>query len=208
MTRVKICGIRSLEEARMVIKYGAWAMGEVFADSPRKISIEQAEQINRQLGEDILKIGVFVNEKLESIKSIIKTCALDVVQLHGEETPEYAAEIDIPVIKSFSLTGPVEPDYIKQWKVWAYLFDTYSPAVRGGTGKSFDWRWLDGVRSDNRIILAGGLNSANVATAINAARPLAVDVSSGVEFPGGGKSLEKIEQFIMAVKEADKNNVH
>ncbi len=208
MTRVKICGIRSLEEARMAVKFGAWAMGEVFADSPRRISIEQAEQINRQLGEDILKIGVFVNEKLESIKSIIKTCSLDVVQLHGEEKPEYAAEIDIPVIKSFSLTGPVEPDYIKQWKVWAYLFDTYSPAVRGGTGKSFDWRWLDGIRADNKIILAGGLKSSNVATAINAIRPLAVDVSSSVEFPGGGKSLEKIEQFIMAVKEADKNKVH
>jgi len=88
--------------------------------------------------------------------------------------------------------------------VWAYLFDAYSPTARGGTGKSFNWRWLDEVRYDTRIILAGGLNSGNVRASINAVRPMAVDVSSGVEFTGGGKSWERIKQFITAVKEADK----
>jgi len=108
MTKVKICGIRSLEEARMVEKCGAWAMGEVFADSPRQISIEKAEQINRQIKKGIIKIGVFVNEKLDSIKYIIKTCSLNMVQLHGEEPPEYVEELNLPVIKSFSVNGPIK----------------------------------------------------------------------------------------------------
>ncbi len=205
MTRVKICGIKTLEEARMVIEHGAWAMGEVFAPSPRRISIEQAEKINRQLGKEIIKIGVFVNEEIDSLKYIIKTCSLDMVQLHGEEAPEYVRELNLPVIKSFSVNEPIERSLIEQWPVWAYLFDAYSPALRGGSGKSFNWRWLAEVRLGLRIILAGGLNPGNAGHAIKAVKPMAVDVSSGVEFPGGGKSGEKIEQFLAAVKEADKN---
>ncbi|KUG03020.1 phosphoribosylanthranilate isomerase [hydrocarbon metagenome] len=203
MTRVKICGIKSPEEARMVINYGGWAMGEVFADSPRKIMPEDAARINRVIGQQIIKIGVFVNEKLDSLKYIMRSCSLDMVQLHGEESPEYAAEIGIPVIKSFSLDGPVDPAYIRQWQVYAYIFDTSSSIRRGGTGKAFNWQWLEGFRDTDRLVLAGGLNQGNVEQAINMVRPMAVDVSSGVEFPAGGKSAEKIDRFMETVKRAD-----
>jgi phosphoribosylanthranilate isomerase len=189
----------------MAIKNGAWAIGQVFAESKRRISVEQAEKINRQLGREIIKIGVFVNEEFEALQDIIKACSLDMVQLHGEEAPEYAGELNLPVIKSFTVTGPVQRSFIDQWPVWACLFDTYSPAVRGGSGKIFNWSWLEELKGESRIILAGGLNPANVGSAIDAVHPLAVDVSSGVEFPGGGKSEEKIEQFMAAVRQADKN---
>jgi len=203
MTGVKICGIRSLEEAMMVSSLGAWAIGEVFASSPRQIEVEKAAAINHQLDAGVLRIGVFVNEKIDSVKHVAQTCSLDIIQLHGDESPEYVAELNIPVIKSFSVTGPVDPDYVKQWRPWAYLFDTFSPGVRGGSGISFNWQWLEEIKDCERVILAGGLNYENVAAAIRNVRPMAVDVSSGVEFPQRGKDPLKVKMFIQAVQEAD-----
>jgi len=203
MSRVKICGITSIEEARMVKRYGAWALGEVFADSSRKIDVEKAAEINRQISGDIIKVGVFVNENIDLLKYIIRTCSLDMVQLHGEETPEYAEEINVKVIKCFSVADRIKKSYVKRWRVWAYLFDTHSSASRGGTGRSFDWQRLDDLKGCDRLILAGGLNHKNVGIAIKTIRPMAVDVSTGVEFSRGGKSPDKIEKFINTVKEAD-----
>ncbi len=203
MTRIKICGIRTLEEAKMVSSFGVWAIGEVFAASPRQIEVEKAAEINHQLDTGVFKIGVFVNEKIDSVKYIAQTCSLDIVQLHGDESPEYVEELNIPVIKSFSVTGPVDPDYVKQWHPWAYLFDTFSPAVRGGSGISFDWQWLEKIKELERIILAGGLNHENVATVVRNVRPMAVDVSSGVEFPQRGKDPLKVEMFVNAVQKAE-----
>lgn len=206
MTLVKICGITRREEAVAVQGLGAWAIGEVFAPSRRRIEPDVAAAINQSLGEGIIKIGVFVNEKLENLLSIVRFCSLDMVQLHGEEPPEYLTELPVPAIKSFRLAGPVDEIEVKRWRPWAYLFDTVSQAeIRGGTGHSFNWEWLKTISHRERIILAGGLNPENVASAIQITRPLAVDVSSGVEYPGGGKDADKIKQFINQVKEADRN---
>jgi len=206
MTLVKICGITCQEEAREARRLGAWAIGEVFAPSRRRIDPETAAAINYSLDERITKIGVFVNEGLEDLLAIVRLCSLDMVQLHGEEPPEYLDELPVPAIKAFSLGGPVDENEIKRWRPWAYLFDTFSRAeYRGGTGRSFNWEWLEPIRERERIILAGGLNPETVPTAIKKIKPLAVDVSSGVEYPEGGKDPRRMEQFIKQVKEADRN---
>ncbi len=205
MTRIKICGIRNMDEARAAINSGAWAIGEVFAASPRQIEAEKAEALNRELGSSIVKIGVFVNKKIDDLKYIARTCLLDMVQLHGAEPPEYLEELGFPAIKSFRLQGPVEQAEIRRWRPWAYLFDAYSHTAMGGTGTAFRWEWLDEIRNWENLILAGGLNEDNVARAIAKVRPMAVDVSSAVEYPQGGKNPALIEQFIRKVKEADLN---
>lgn len=203
MTLVKICGIKNREEAVCALRYGAWAIGEVFAPSPRQITAEEAAAINRTLKGSIMKTGVFVNEKLEEVERIAEQCNLDMVQLHGDEPPEYVEELKIPVIKSFSLTGTPDPDYFRRWRPYIYLFDTFNTSVRGGSGQTFNWEWLEGLPREVRFILAGGLNAGNVRAAIRRLRPLAVDVSSGVEYPRGGKDPILIEAFIREVKEAD-----
>ncbi len=201
MTRVKICGIRSLEEAIAAREAGAWAIGQVFAPSPRRLEVDIAAAINRELGQSILKIGVFVNEEAENLRRIVASCRLDMVQLHGDEEPAYLEEVSVPVIKSFRVRGSLELEQLKRWRPWAYLFDSYHPGVYGGTGESFDWSFLQEIARQERIILAGGLNTENVGRAIHQLRPMAVDVSSGVEYPGGGKDPAKIREFINIVQE-------
>ena len=201
MTRVKICGIRCLEEAIAAREAGAWAIGQVFAPSPRRLEVDVAAAINRKLGRTILKIGVFVNEEVEDLRRIAASCRLDMVQLHGDEEPAYLEEVSVPVIKSFRMRGSLELEQLKRWRPWAYLFDSYRPGVYGGTGESFDWSFLQEIARQERIILAGGLNTENVGRAIHQLRPMAVDVSSGVEYPGGGKDPAKIREFINIVQE-------
>lgn len=206
MTLVKFCGITRRDEALAAQRLGAWAVGEVFAPSRRRIDPESAANINRSLGQGMVKIGVFVNEKLENLQLIIRLCSLDMIQLHGEEPPEYLDELPVPAIKAFSLAEPVNEAEVRRWRPWAYLFDTHSKAeYRGGTGQSFNWEWLEPIRGQERIILAGGLNPENVPAAVRKIKPLAVDVSSGVEHPEGGKDPARMEQFIKQVKEADRN---
>ena len=182
MTLVKFCGITRVEEALMAQRLGAWAIGEVFAPSRRQIDAEQAAAINYSLDGSIAKIGVFVDEDLAKVLDIVRYCALDMVQLHGEEPPEYLDELPVPAIKVFCLSGAVDEKEIRRWRPWAYAFDTYSRAeYRGGNGHSFNWEWLESIRGHERMILAGGLNPQNVGPAIRKIKPLAVDVSSGVE---------------------------
>ncbi len=187
----------------MANRAGAWAIGEVFAPSRRRIEVDQAAAINRELTGSLLKVGVFVNEQLDTIKRIVQSCGLDMVQLHGEEAPELLAELPVPTIKSFPVQGLIDPDYVRRWRPWAYLFDTAVNGQRGGSGTSFNWDYLQMVQDWPNLILAGGLNAGNVATAIQRLKPLAVDVSSGVEYIEGGKDPLKIEQFMNVVREAN-----
>lgn len=205
MTLVKICGIREEKEALAAIKYGAWAIGEVFAPSRRRIGVENAAAINYSLQGRIIKIGVFVNEDIKELHYIARSCFLDMVQLHGDESPEYAAEVKYPVIKAFQVEKMMTWEDVKGFKAYAYLFDTPAPDKRGGSGQVFDWELIAGFRGRGNIILAGGLSQDNVKEAILRVRPMAVDVSSGVEFPDGGKDPEKIKAFMEKVKEADRD---
>jgi phosphoribosylanthranilate isomerase len=203
VTLVKICGIKTFEEARIALEAGAWAIGEVFAPSPRRLEVVSAAAINKRLGQTVVKIGVFVNEGLEQVREIVTLCHLDMVQLHGEEPPEYLPEIPVPVIKSFPVKGPLTVKQIQQWPAWAYHLDAYRSGLRGGTGQVFNWDWIPCLPGLARIILSGGLNEYNIEFAIRQIRPMAVDISSGVEFPGRGKDPDKIKRFIEKVKEVD-----
>ncbi|MGE5417312.1 MAG: phosphoribosylanthranilate isomerase [Acidobacteriota bacterium] len=205
MTLVKICGIRTIEEALAAQNAGTWAIGQVFAPSKRRVSIEEAAAVNHMLSESIVKIGVFMDEPFNSLCSIANECGLDIVQLHGSESPEYVDSLPMPVIKTFKLDGPVESMEVKRWCAWGFLFDTGGPGINGGSGTSFDWSWLDGLYGVPNLMLAGGLNPHNVQQAIKKVKPMAVDVSSGVEYPEGGKDPVKIKDFIQQVKEADAN---
>lgn len=201
MTLVKICGIKTIDEARAASAAGAWAIGEVFAESRRRIEVEKAADINRRFRANLIKVGVFADQPLDYVLYVVKECRLDMVQLHGSEPPDYFAALPCPAIKSFRVIGPVEPAEVGRWPAWAYLFDGPSP----GSGQNFDWTWLEAFRGSERVILAGGLSPDNVTDAVVRLRPMAVDVSSGVEYPGGGKDPALIRLFVQRVKEADEH---
>lgn len=205
MTRVKICGIRYLHEARWAVENGAWAIGMVFAPSRRRITPAQAYAINNYLDDSVVKVGVFVNEDPERVKIIARFCQLDMIQLHGDESPEYCSAMHLPVIKAFRPAGPVTTADLERWPVRACLFDTGSAGDYGGTGQCFNHEWIQGLAGDPRLIVAGGLTPGNVGDTIRQLCPMAVDVSSGVEFPDGGKDPELIRLFMQKVKEAINN---
>jgi len=198
MTKIKICGIRSRQEALWAANAGAWAVGFVFAPSRRRVSMEEAAAIIRELPANIHKVGVFVDMKISSVQEIISATGIDFLQFHGEESPAYCQEFDLPIIKSFLVEGEDSLDDVVNYNVFAHLFDTYTPNSRGGSGQTFDWRCLNILPAVPRVILAGGLNPQNVNHAIQETKPFAVDVSSGVEI-AGRKDCELINEFISQV---------
>ncbi len=208
MTRVKICGIKNLQEAKLACDHGVWAIGEVFAPSPRRISVEEAVQINRRLNNSVLKIGVFVDEKVEDVNRIADRCRLDMVQLHGDETPDYIKQIKRPVLKSLAVKGPLTMNMLEPWQVWGFIFDAPRPAgakANGGNGVTFPWEWLEPIKGRQDIFLAGGLTAQNVGSAIHRVLPGGVDVSSGVEDFQGNKDADKIAAFMAKVRETDRD---
>lgn len=202
MIRIKICGITNIEDALAAVKAGADALGFVFyKQSPRNISPEQASAIIRCLPPFVQIVGLFVNEQLTVVNSIADRCGLDVVQLHGDETPEFCAGVKRRTIKAFRVRDQSSLDQIGEYDVAACLLDAWSPAARGGTGETFNWEIAAAAATERCIILAGGLTPDNVAEAVKAVRPYAVDVSSGVESAPGRKNSYKVLRFIRAVKE-------
>ncbi len=203
MTKVKICGITNLEDAQAAVEYGADALGFVFAPSPRQVTPQQVYQIVTQLPPFISKVGVFVDSELEAVKEIISACGLDLVQLHGSESPQYCQALFPGVIKSFRVRDRSLLSLLPQYKATAYLLDSYDINLAGGTGRSFDWDIAREAKRFGTIILAGGLTPENVRQAITIAQPHAVDVSSGVETKSGKKDLAKLAAFIKAVKQGE-----
>ncbi|MDP2043865.1 MAG: phosphoribosylanthranilate isomerase [Candidatus Omnitrophota bacterium] len=201
--RVKICGITNLEDALASLFYGADALGFVFyKKSPRYISPEKAGNISRILPEKISRVGVFVNEKENVVKKIAKLCGLDMLQFHGEESPEYCRRFrGYKIIKAFKVGGKINLDDLSGYKTFAYLFDTYSKSKPGGTGKKFDWNLLKQIVKMKRpVFLSGGLTCGNVQKAIKLLKPDWVDASSALEIRTGEKDHQKIRKFIKAVK--------
>ncbi|GAW90990.1 phosphoribosylanthranilate isomerase [Calderihabitans maritimus] len=200
--RVKICGITEWEEARVALDQGAHALGFVFAPSRRYINPEKAREIICRLPPFVTRVGVFVNEKRYAVQEIATFCRLDVLQFHGEESPEYCRGYSQQVIKAFSVKDRSVLEDMSRYQVDAYLLDAYVPGKRGGTGQTFDWEIAAEARKLGRpIILAGGLNPDNVGEAIARVKPYAVDVSSGVE-TDGKKDARKIAEFMAAVRRA------
>jgi len=206
MVKVKICGITNLEDALLSAKFGADALGfNFYKKSPRYISPEKAREIVEQLPQEILKVGVFVNESLEGICEIAKTARLDAIQLHGEETPEFARELkaktNLEIIKAFRVSESFEPEDILQYKVDAVLLDAYSPKEHGGTGETFDWEIAKKVQEIfPKMYLAGGLSVENVKEAVEKVKPYAVDACSRLESKKGIKDSTKVSSFISELR--------
>jgi phosphoribosylanthranilate isomerase len=200
MTLVKICGITSLEDALAAVDAGADALGfNFYARSPRYISPANAREITRQLPPSILKVGVFVNEELQSLLTIASEANLSAVQLHGDETPAYCRELSGSyVIKAFSAGEDLD---LSAYNVDAIMLDTKDDLLRGGTGRVFDWSIARRARNSfPKLFLAGGLSPENVAEAIATVKPYAVDACSSLEETPGKKDHARMRAFVNAVR--------
>ena len=203
MVKIKICGITNLEDALQAVDAGADALGFVFfKESPRHIFPEQAAAIIRQLPPFVQTVGLFVNEALETVNQTADLCGLDIIQLHGDESPEFCAVVRRRVIKAFRVKDISCLDSMKDYRPAAFLLDAWSPNAHGGTGRTFNWEFAASAAKSNRIVLAGGLTPANVADAVRQVRPYGVDVSSGVESAPGKKDAALVRNFIQAARTA------
>jgi len=200
MTRIKVCGITNIEDALAAIDYGADALGFVFfKDSPRYIQPEKAREIISYLPPFVTTVGVFVNEEMVNMRRVIEVSAIDVLQLHGDESPQICS-IWHRVIKVFRVRDFMNLKPLEKWSVSAFLLDTYSPKSFGGTGQTFNWDIALEAKRYGKVILSGGLTPDNIEKAIRWVRPYAVDVSSGIEERKGVKNLKKMRAFIEKAK--------
>ncbi|MFA5345128.1 MAG: phosphoribosylanthranilate isomerase [Candidatus Omnitrophota bacterium] len=199
MVKVKICGITNLEDALASFFSGANAIGFVFyKKSPRYIDPSKARNISYILPKEIFKAGVFVDEKEKTVKKIARLCNLDMLQFHGSESAKYCEKFKgYKVIKAFRVNKEINLEEISKYKVFGYLFDTFSKNKAGGTGKKFNWNLLKNTdKIKGQVFLSGGLTSVNVKSAINKLHPDWLDVSSSVEDRPGKKNHQKILRFI------------
>jgi len=200
--KVKICGITNVPDAIAATEAGADVLGFVFHEkSPRFLTIEAAAQIIRELPPQVLKAGVFVNSPKDVVTRAAQECGLNLLQFHGEETPEYCLQFGLPSIKEFRIRDAASLESLPAYKTHAWLLDAYSPSQRGGTGETFNWALAAEAPKPGRpIFLAGGLTPENVSDAIRQVRPYGVDVSSGVEKAPRFKDHAKLKAFIEAAK--------
>lgn len=199
MVWVKICGIRTIEDAQTAALAGADAIGFVFTKSKREISLSCAKKIASFVPRSLLKVGVFVNPDPRQVQKAFEACALDFAQLHGNESLSFCKSLPLPVIKSFA--AETELNLIHGFpNDYHILVDSGSGTQRGGTGQTFDWSKIKNLpNSYPKTIVAGGLTADNVHQLITDLNPFGVDVSSGVE-TNGKKCRKKIESFIKSAK--------
>ena len=205
-TRIKVCGITALEDARAAVAAGADGLGFIFVDqSPRKVEPDMVREISRELPPLVDTVGVFRDESIEVVEEIVNYCRLTVVQLHGLESPEYCKNIPCRIIKAFAIHAESQKEELAQYAglVSGFLLDTYHKDMAGGTGMVFDWRLVGRIQPPGPVILAGGLNPENVGEAIRQVKPFGVDVNSGVEYQPGRKDAAKLRAFADEVRRAD-----
>lgn len=200
-TRVKICGITRIDDGLVAAQAGADAIGLVFAASPRQVRPEQARSIAAAMPPFVTVVGLFVDAEAEAVRAILGSVRLDLLQFHGSEAPDYCRQFSKPYIKAVSMREGVNVSATAAAYADAagLLLDTHSDQVAGGSGRAFDWTRVPANLS-KPLILAGGLNSDNVAEAVRRVRPYAVDVSSGVEREKGIKDPARVRAFIEAVR--------
>ena len=203
MTKVKICGITSARDALWAIKAGADALGFIFADSSRKVTVEQVAKIQKQLPPLVPIVGVFVNAPTKEVLAAIKACHLAAIQLHGEEDDNYCNFFKkyCKIVKTIRIKDKSSLQALRLYKnADAFLFDTYQADAYGGTGKIFSIDAIIDLNISKPIIIAGGLKKNNVKQVIQQINPFAVDVSSGVEKSPGKKSESLMIDFIRVVR--------
>jgi len=202
---IKICGITRLEDAQFAVACGANALGFVFwPDSPRSIDPARARAIAAVLPPFVTPVGVFVNQPAEYVNEVAAAAGLGVVQLHGDESIEFAASLRRPVLKAMALNAATLNHALDRWPAgMMVLLDAHDPVRRGGTGRTIDWTAAASVAARRPIVLAGGLNPDNVADAIARVRPFGIDVSSGVEAAPGVKDHGRLKQLFDAIRDAE-----
>jgi phosphoribosylanthranilate isomerase len=197
---VKICGITRLEDAEAAVAAGASAIGFIFwPKSPRFIDPHRARIIAAMLPPLVTPVGVFVDQPLDYVNGVASLVRLGAVQLHGNETPEFAAGVSAPVMKAVSPGLVDERGWPPRVRL---LLDVHDPIARGGTGRTVDWTAAAGIAAQREIVLAGGLTPDNVAEAIARVRPYGIDVSSGVERAPGIKDHGRLRALFEAVHDA------
>jgi phosphoribosylanthranilate isomerase len=206
MVKVKICGITNLDDALVSIEAGAYALGfNFYKRSPRYIDLQAVRTIVNQLPSNVMKVGVFVNESNpEDVARVADESGVDVIQLHGDESPEYCAALrGRYVIKVLHVTSTFSPVSALKYETQAILLDAFSGEVYGGSGQTTDWTLARETRElVPKLYLAGGLSPENVADAIKAVRPFAVDACSRLELSPGLKDATRVQKFLTAVNNA------
>lgn len=200
--KLKICGITNLEDARFAAAAGADYLGFILhPPSPRNVEPQTIREIAEWLS-GVDTVGVFVDAAAEIVNEIARDCGFSLVQLHGDESPEYCSDIDVPVVKAFRVSNTTRPQEL--WERAAryegiadyFLFDTYSKDTHGGTGRSFDWGILRNYPLQTPFFLSGGISASNVIEAVETAHPFAIDVSSSLEENPGKKDFDLLASFI------------
>jgi phosphoribosylanthranilate isomerase len=201
--RVKICGITSVEDAEAAVEAGVDALGLMFyGGSPRSVTLERAAEISAVVPVSVARVGVFVDAEEALIREAIDLAGLDIIQLHGTETPEFCGRFEsVGVWKAFRMEGPESLEALDAYATTAWLLDSHVPGQLGGTGARFNWDLAAAAKRLGRpIILAGGLTPENVREAIDRVQPWGVDVSSGVERAPGRKIAARMRAFVEAVQ--------
>jgi phosphoribosylanthranilate isomerase len=202
--KVKICGITNPADAIAAAQSGADMLGFVFHEpSPRGVSVSDAASMAQRLPPHIVRVGVFVNAAEEAVLRAISACALNLLQFHGDEAPDYCLQFGLMSMKAFRIRDAASLEDLEKYPTEAWLLDSYVADKPGGTGATFNWELArQAQRLGKPIFLAGGLTPDNVADAVRLVQPYAVDVSSGVEAVPGKKDFHKLQAFIHAAKSA------
>lgn len=197
---IKICGTTSAEDALLAVSLGADALGFIFAESKRQVDAATVAAIVPQLPKDVVAVGVFRNESAARIAEVVNETGLRGVQLHGSEGPEIAQALrdTVPFLVQVLTADDSRLEHLAEYPIDAVLLDSPTP----GSGETFDWSQIADLPERHRVILAGGLNSANVAEAIERVRPWGVDAVSGVEAAPGRKDPEALAAFISSARDA------
>jgi phosphoribosylanthranilate isomerase len=203
--KIKFCGITSLSDAQRAVSAGAWAVGLIlWPHSPRACDRDAAAEIAAALKRRVEVVGVFVNPTLDELVRTADAVSLTMIQLHGDEGPAFCAEAarrtGCKVIKAARVRSGADIQALAAFHTDFHLLDSYSLAKRGGTGETFAWEIARAHRGSVPVILSGGLGPDNVAQAIAAVRPFAVDVASGVELAPGRKDPDRLDAFAAAVR--------
>ena len=205
MTFIKICGITNMDDAAAAVAAGADFLGfNFYKPSPRYITPQKAREIVRRFPSEVLKVGVFVNEELADVRTIMTEAGLGAIQLHGDESPQYCSKFPgWYVIKTFAVTDTFDVHAAEAYDVDGIMLDTKHNHLRGGTGRVFDWSIArQAALTIPNLYLAGGLSPENVENAIKTVRPNAVDACSSLEDSPGKKNAERMRQFVEAVRRA------
>ncbi|PKN60772.1 MAG: phosphoribosylanthranilate isomerase [Deltaproteobacteria bacterium HGW-Deltaproteobacteria-11] len=205
MTQIKICGITNRTDALTAAACGADALGFIFYEaSPRHVTPDLVRAICRDIPDGIVRIGVFVNADASKVIEIVDFCGLDMIQLHGDEPPDYCRRFPAErLIKAVSFQGDGDPATLADYAVRAILLDHRDAGRYGGTGKQSDWNLAGRIKALYPLILAGGLHEGNIEEAIRTVAPDAVDLNSGVEQSPGTKDPEKVKRIIEIIRKID-----